>query len=663
MKLTSILRGLQTKLGRLGIHGSALVLAAAAGSTFLGGCSHNRSKCPPGSDVASCLPSHLKIDSPELCDQSCEDASGLLAGPPPTLRNYEQLQPWDLTLEEVVQMTLSNSQVLNRLGGTVVAAPQSATTTLDPSIIATSPALSAEAALSAFDARWSTSLLHYHDERAFNNPIQEQFIGRNSYGGDFNTGLLKTTASGAEISVRTLTNYSRTDALLAQVPSFWTTEVLGEIRQPLARNAGTMVNRIAGPNAIPGIYNGVMIARIREDISLTGFEVAVRDLVRDTVAAYWELYFAYQDLDTKKRAREAARNVWETRTKRRMEIDRPDDEAIARQQYYNFHNQVQLALIGSDLQPGVVGAERQLRRLMGLNTADGRLIRPITEPTVAEVVFDWNTAQQAALESRVELRRQKWLVRQRELELCAARNLAMWRVDLVGQYGNRGFGDNLWGDSDLPQDGAIQELFGGELDNWRFGFEVLGPIGNRLGHLGVRNAQLTLAREKTLLREQQRQILHDLGQSYANVDLAYQTVRTTYNNRKAVFDEYVPKKNRFDFGEEPIFFVLEVTTRAANIESSLHRAVVEYNLALLDFAFEDGTLLEMFNVNLAEGNTDDGVALSADFGPQPTSEVAPGILPEAESPLDPPSAPAEQPAPVPPGTAAIIPIRALERNN
>jgi len=162
---------------------------------------------------------------------------------------------------------------------------------------------------------------------------------------------------------------------------------------------GVDFNRIAGPNAVPGQYDGVLIRRIRSDISLADFEISVRDLVRDVENAYWELYFAYRDLDTQLAARESARETWKNR-KLRFEsgLDRPDDEAQARQQYFNFDTQAKNALAGIlNGQPGVLGAERNLRRLLGLSPSDGKLLRPSTDPVLAPVVFDWDQSQSTAL--------------------------------------------------------------------------------------------------------------------------------------------------------------------------------------------------------------------------------------------------------------------------
>ena len=81
---------------------------------------------------------------------------------------------------------------------------------------------------------------------------------------------------------------------------------MAEVRQPLLQGAGPQFNRIAGPGATPGEYNGVMVSRINTDIALTNFETGVRNLVSDVEIAYWELYFQYRSLDAVIAGRDSA---------------------------------------------------------------------------------------------------------------------------------------------------------------------------------------------------------------------------------------------------------------------------------------------------------------------------------------------------------------------
>ena len=214
-----------------------------------------------------------------------------------------------------------------------------------------------------------------------------------------------------------------------------------------------MVNRVAGPNSQPGVYNGVLIARINQDLSLADFETAVRDLVRDVERSYWELYFTYRNLDNLIDGRKATLENWRFRkTRDRAGIDEKHIVPQARQQYFVFETQVQNALAG------LFSAERELRRLIGLNASGTTQLRPSTDPFIAKTEYDWDSLQVNAMEKRVELRRQQWFVKQKELEFLAAKNLNRWQLDFVANYGWRGFGDNLMGSRSRPQGSAYDNL-------------------------------------------------------------------------------------------------------------------------------------------------------------------------------------------------------------
>ncbi len=608
------------RTGKKSRFGIGLLATALFFSGNLSGC---RSAKPVAQDLACATPKCSEvlqqIESPDLCDDSCEDASDLLTGPPMTISTFEQLESWDLTLEEAIELTLRNSKVLQKLGGVVVNSPVGAQTLYDVAINETNPQGSVEAALSQFDAQVASSLFVNHSERKFNNI----FFGQGAPtlitdSGQFRWELAKQTAGGTRFAVRNLTDYTRNNSPVNRFPSVWDTVNQLEIRQPLLRGSGVQVNRIAGPNAAPGVYNGVLIARIRSDLNLADFEAGLRDLVRDVERNYWELYYAYRDLDTRLAARDATRAIWENR---QLVLEagklRPDEEAQARQQYYQFQQQAQAALTGNvtgatSIGTGVLGSERNLRRLMGLPVNDGRILRPISDPAIAPIVFDWEALQQDALTRSVNIRRQKWTIKQRELELIAAKQLNMWNLDAVGQYGFRGFGDDLFGKRNIPEGSAVADLWHGDLDDWQMGVQLQGPIGNRLGHLAVRNAELRLIREKTVLREQQRQLLHDLSASYVEVDRALEAIKLAYNGRAAAYENLDAKRIREREGLENVFFLLDAQQRLATAESAFYRSLADYNLALMNLTYNSGGLLDRYNIYLEEGDWDSGLQLISD---------------------------------------------------
>ena len=78
------------------------------------------------------------------------------------------------------------------------------------------------------------------------------------------------------------------------------------MRQPLLQGCGTQFNRIAGPTGTLGVFNGVVLAKLNTEISMVDFEQALPAFVSDIENAYWDLQFAYRDLNAKIPARDVA---------------------------------------------------------------------------------------------------------------------------------------------------------------------------------------------------------------------------------------------------------------------------------------------------------------------------------------------------------------------
>ena len=577
----------------------------------LGGCRSSEKLSEP---VSSLSPVVQDIEYPdvELGAASLFDVEALQE--PPSARRPQDSEKWPMTLDEAIRIALKNSQVVRDSGGRVVSAPQGAVTVFDPAIQEADPRSGVEAALSAFDAQFSSNVIGEQTDRSFNNV----FFGGGQAGvtttlADVQTGISKQTATGTQFSVSNATNYNRSSippSDFQRFSSVFDTLVIGELRHPLLQGAGAEFNRIAGPNATPGNYNGVLMARINSDVSLADFEIQVRNLLRDVETTFWELHFAYRDLDAKREGQTLSLEAWQLESQRvDAGIRTPDQEAFARQQYYANQASVENALSGLlNGTGGVYAVERRLRSLLGLPTSDGRIIVPASDPITIDTVFDWQDSLQTALNKRVELRRQQWQVKRSDLELVAARNFQKMRVDLVGQYRYRGFGDDLFGDHEAS---AFDSLSTGNLQEWRVGMEISGPIGNRLGNAALRHAELRQMRERVILEEMERQISHELNAAFTELDRAYMVTRSHYNRRTATLIRLKSERDKNDKGLADLDLVLDAQRQAVDAESGYYRALVDYNLAILNVFYTRGTLLEHHRVALAESAWSEAAQASA----------------------------------------------------
>lgn len=530
---------------------------------------------------------------------------------------------WDMKLEEAIQTALARSKVLTDLGGVVLKNPGAVRSIHGPAITETDPRFGVEAALSAFDATLSGRAFFTENDRALNNV----FFGGGTRLLDqdlhtYQTQIQKRTAAGTLLSIRNNTDWDANNSPGNQFFSAWNVNYEVEARQSLLQGGGVNFNRIAGPNGIPGFMNGVLIARVNTDISLTEFEIGLRDLVSNVENTYWDLYFAYRDLDAKMAARDSALDTWRRIQASYMTGRRggeAEKEAEAREQYFRFQEDVQNALSGRLFDGtrtnngssggtarglgGVRVVERRLRLLIGLPITDDRLIRPADEPKLAKVVFDWDVMLPESLARHTELRRQRWIIKRREMELVASKNFLLPTLDTVALYRFRGFGDQLLNPERQPGrfDNAYQDLTTGDFQEWQLGAEFSMPLGLRRGHAAVRNAQLQLSRERAILEQQEREVAHDVSNALADVNRAYEVAQTNFNRRIAARQHVAAVQAAYDAERAPLDLLLEAQRRLAEAETRFFAVLVEYAVAVKNVHYEKGSLLDYNEIYMSEG--------------------------------------------------------------
>jgi len=550
-----------------------------------------------------------RIEQP--VETACMDSQIAETLNPFAVENPADLPAMELGLQDAIQMALQNSEVLRNIGGTVVSGPQGSPTQIDPALTDLNPLGGTQAALAAFDATVSSQLFWQKNDVPQNfspqglPPEIADLLGVFAFNQTLGTNInqiQKRTATGATYSLRSNVIYDRNNRPNRKYESDFSGFLEAEYRQPLMQGAGTTFNRIAGPGGIVGQYNGVLIARINTDISLADFENGVIRLINDVETAYWELYFTYRNLEAQISGRENALRTWQ-RIRELQKVGyrggEADAEAQARSNYYLFASQLNDALSGPN---GMYAAEQRLRYMIGYPATDGRLLKPVDDPIQAEVMFDWQASLADATNRRVEVRRQEWTIKRRELELIASRLNKRPRLDALTRYRYRGLGDHLFGARNPAEstDSFFSNLGTGDYQEWQGGFEWTYNVGLRQASAAVRHAQLNLAREVAVLKEQQLRISHDLSNAARQISRSYEQMQINYNRIEADKLQVEVLRNRYEKGLININFLLQAQQQLANSTSAFFRSLVDYNLAIRDFHREKGSLLNYNQVALSE---------------------------------------------------------------
>jgi beta-lactamase regulating signal transducer with metallopeptidase domain len=293
--------------------------------------------------------------------------------------------------------------------------------------------------------------------------------------------------------------------------------------------------------AVRGEKVRFILARTKDDIAAADIEAGLRNTLSDVERAYWDLYYNYRNLNAVQTGRDSALATWRKVHALYLTGGKGGDaeaEAQAREQYFLFRAQVENTL---NL---LYTAEGRLRYMMGLTPTDGRLIRPADDPTTEFVHFDWKEILPETLNSSVDLRRQRAVIKQNELKLAQA----------------------------------------------------------RLAMSGVRDAELTVAESKARLEDEELELKHKLTNALRDLDRNYHVSRTTFNRRASANRQVEAVKVKYDAGAAMVDMLLDAQRRLADAEIAYYRALVDYNLAILQVHYRKGSLLQRNGILLAEGN-------------------------------------------------------------
>ena len=591
-------------------------------------------------DLSTYIEQATSIEYPDVDVRSLdevEQAYAPITVADPDFQNYE-----DMTLEQAVGYALQNGKVFRGFGtanlqGTRVSPGvdnlingiAGAGTIYDvairetepgfigtpgqiaaPGSISTNTALDVnqgvEAALADFDAQFTSNLTFNKSDEPRNtvstNPNLPLIFQQDQ--AQWTNELSKRTANGTQLFFRNVSSYTKnSNPLFTLTPtldnpsgfqaleSVYRTAFEAEVRQPLLRGRGAFINRMP-----------IVISRISTDQQIANLEAQLQNLVTNVEIRYWDLYLAYRSMGAATSGRDAATETW------RIVKDQYDEGsnvniqqlAQAAEQYHFFDAQV------IDAYNSVLNAEGALRFLMGWSSTDGRIVRPIDEPVLAPVEFDWFTTKCEALTYRPELRQERWEIKKRELALAHSKNGLLPELNVSGTYRWLGNGNNFGvsgsGDS-FPQEnsGALNNLYDGNFQELALTAEYRMPIGFRRELSNVRNAQLKLAREIARLEDAELEVIKELSEAFRALEANQAIMQSSYNRWKETTIEKDHFEELEEEGVETLDVALDAQRRRTQAESAFYTAVTEYNKVICLIHRRKGTTLPHSGIAFSEG--------------------------------------------------------------
>jgi outer membrane protein TolC len=366
--------------------------------------------------------------------------------------------------------------------------------------------------------------------------------------------------------------------------------------QPLLRNRGTAVNRLA-----------INIARSRLRRTEYDMKNSIMTLLSDAEGAYWDVVLARENL----RVQESSLNLSGEalkRAQRELELG-----ALSPLDIYNPQQQYATAEINvSQAKFRLAQVEDALRKQMGadLDPEVRKLPISLTEtvlPGADSNTIDPESAVEKAMRARPDLRSRLQALDVDELSIRSARNAMRPDLSLTGSYTAQGRGGNYFRRGNVFTDtgsqsfisvtpgglgDALDQMFGFGYPVYAFGLTLRLPIRDRRAAADLADALVQKKLDTLQVRTVEQSIRLEVLNAVNQVEASKASVKLALTAQEFARKYLEAEQKKYELGTSQIFFVLQAQTSLVNAESTVVQNSVSYRRNLLNLLRRTGELLE-----------------------------------------------------------------------
>ena len=385
-----------------------------------------------------------------------------------------------------------------------------------------------------------------------------------------NVGIRRRYKTGTSYELRTGLNKSNNNAQFIRLNPAVEPQFSLSLTQNLLKNFGRDVNSTA-----------IRVAQNDQAISASQYRDSVINVVTDIENFYWELVFAIEELEVKKKSLTLAQDLLR-RNKIQVEVGTLAPLEIV---------QAQASVASREAE--VITAERQVRdnddrlkRALNLPsdiTSWNTRIRPKDLPKVIRRVPDVRKSFAIALKNRPDYQQAKIDLESRNIQTQFAKNQLLPTLDLTGSIALNGLG------RDFAE--AVDELGQGEYYQWAVGFTFEFPFSNRSSRSRLTQRKLETAQALLGLKNLEQQIFLEVREAVRAILTAQKQVDSTRAARILAERQLDAEEKKFAVGLSTNFQVLTFQDDLSTARSAETRAIIDQIESLVNFRKVTGQTL------------------------------------------------------------------------
>ncbi len=365
-------------------------------------------------------------------------------------------------------------------------------------------------------------------------------------------------------------------------PAEYSGAVRLQLTQSLLRGLGLDVN-----------LTQIRVAAANREVSELELMRVVMQTVSAVESAYWELVFARENLEVKKKSLVVAQDLLD-RNQRKFALGDAARFLVAQAASGVATREAEIIAARATIRD----AEDELKRVMNMPDVDEYWAAEVVPADRAEVIqreVDLDEEIRLACSLRPEILQARKNVEIAEMQEMHARNQALPQLDVFGTYG--------FNSRRRRYDEEIEYLVRG--DDYSYSYGVTGsiPIGNRTAKAERIAAEHRLKQAKLRLKALEHNIGAEIRQAVRSVATNLRLADANRIAREFTETTLADEQTRFEIGLSTSYQVLEKEEDVAQARSSELRAIVNYRKAIVALDLADGTILRKNNIEIVSSDT------------------------------------------------------------
>jgi outer membrane protein TolC len=432
----------------------------------------------------------------------------------------------------------------------------------------------------------------------------------------FDIGLGKPVRTGGLVELKLDMNRYESNSNFLVINPYYNTRLSFRFSQPLLKNAG-----IAFQTA------PIRIAENLHLVSEDRWQEFVTDILVAVSQAYWDLAFAFENLQVRKKSLELANELLrDNETQVRLGTMAPIDLLQA---------QTGVALREEE----VIGAEavlesaqdvlKELLQLDQAPTYSSTLVLPTDTPSAPppQEASQLQDAIALAFRHRPEYHAARKDLETKNLQIKVAANHLLPALDFVGNVGLNGLAGTAVPTTDFgaignlspleqlfvligvippptltsPLDGkwseSYEELFNTESHQYSLGLRFEYPLGNNVGKAEYRQAKMDGHRALWALRSLEQKMDLEVKEAWRALEVNRKKIRTSETSVRLAKKQLEAEHKRLSLGLSTNYQVLQMEEDLRNVQINSLRAKVDYWKAKAKMLKATGMFLQEANIS------------------------------------------------------------------